>query len=323
MLSILTFIVLIAGFVYLKHQQKKELMLFNDTVFDNGFLRMEYPDGTVQDRVGEEHCVYYFDNGNYIKIENDVEFHYVNGVVTTENKTMPPSLISADGKILDSLGFTIEKPFEVYTANAESAALLKELLLEKRFEEVESLLVAMQKNKFYIPIEALFIELAVQSNVEAVEFVQKALNYTAPASLWEEVALELCQTPPPALDIPAPIIEHMKTKKGWVSNTVVNEVLSRRRYDLANLVFSHGKDFRTFHERFCMHAQQGNNIALRFMPDASSSSRVMAFYLAAINKHNVLAENLLKSFNKDQRESIRKMFKRLKNKRERVLAYFE
>lgn len=324
MISILVFVVLMAGFALLRF--KRSTTLPDIVEQDAGFVRSVFPDGTVEDQNENGELIYIFDETNYLRVDSygDV-FRTVNGEVRVESNTHEMEVRGPNAEKLSAFGITTElTPPKMFQKDPAASQALQSALQKGDLLGAEKQLRAMSSNNHLVEIDELFYNCALSTEPEVWDFIQTRLKYTPPAHIWEKVALSALDIKPEHLDVPAPPLSHMlnQPNKEWITNAFIASVLSHRRYDMVEEAFKYGTDFRTHAERTCYHAYAGNDITLSFMEDCGSSVRALALYLAARNEKTGIAKSLVRSFTKEQQSGLKKMFSRLKRNPKQLLKYF-
>ena len=324
MISILVFVLLMAGFALLRFKRSSALPDLVEQ--EAGFVRSVFPDGTVEDQNENGELIYIFDESNFLRIDSygDV-FRTVDGQVTVESNTHEMELRGPNGEKLSAFGITTDTtPAQVFQKDAAASQVLQDVLKKGDLLGAEKQLRSMSANKQYVEIDDLFFHCALSTDPGVWDFIQTRLKYTPAAHVWEKVALSALEIKPEHLDVPAPPLSYMLNlpNKDWITNAFIASVISHRRYDMVEEAFKHGTDFRTHAERTCYHAYTGNEITLGFMEDCGSSVRALALYLAARNEKTGIAKSLLRSFTKEQQAGLKKMFSRLKRNNKQLLKYF-
>lgn len=326
MTSIFVFVVLLAGFFWLRMKRNTLPVV---TVQAEGFVRSVFPDGTTEDQNENGDIIYVFDESTFLRVTLDGT---VFKVVNNHTQIEPPltqfkktDLRSADGKKLSPMGIACDGTLEIFTENQDASHKLVNMLKNAQLDMAEQFLNSMKANKYQVDVGELFYSCALSCQPPVWEFIQNRFNYTPPPQMWEQIALDALEIKPEHLDMaPAPLLYMVEMKnKDWISNTFISSVVAHRRYDLLEVAFQYGNDFRTHAERMCYYAYHGENVALMFMEESGSTYRALAFYLAARNDKRGMAKSFLRSFSKEQQKGLKKMFSRLKSNPNQILKYFQ
>lgn len=321
MISILVFVALIAGLVLMRRRPRS---IGSSPLPDaDGWVRNEFPDGTIEEQQPDGRVVYSFENGDGVTIEQDgTVYRNESGVRTVIAPYISPKY-SSTGAVLDRLGMLFTpSSVEVYTFSLPHQQQWFKALEDQDFDRVLDIQQQLETEKHSLDLAEAYSALLLSNNTPAVHFLTTALGYTPPVEVLENTAIAALERKPTSLDVPDEPLATLLANPTWVSNATLATAIARRRYDALVPLLRHCSDTRTFSERMCLHAQNGDQVVLQFIPQAPSATKALALYVAARSNHPDIAKSILRSFSPEQQKGLKKMFSRLQNEPNQVLAIF-